>query len=498
MEDGYSSGDEKQASTPSQLGRPIINNVTLKSDVRSLPLKSVVKIFVTKVPARYASPWHKGHQQKSSGTGFCISGQLIITNSHVIHQHTVVRVRRPGSTTKFLAKVVCEGREVDLALLSVEDPKFWDGLNCLHLETILPELDDNVTTVGYPTGGDGISITRGVVSRICLNAYVVGGQQLVTVQIDAAINPGNSGGPVFNADRKVVGIAQSLITASQNIGFIISVPVIDLFLSEFRSKGTFTGCSSLEITVQCLEGNALREQLGLTAAQEGGVRVRDVSPIGPLYDIVHPNDVIISVFGEKIAADMTVALSRARPDERLPYTHLVSSRPVGARLPIRVLRGGKELELECTLTSATHLVPILHGVDCFPRYFVVGGLVFVPLSRPWVNAAYARKSPSCIITQHLIEFPEKKGQEIVVLSRVLAAEVNFGYQSLKHAIVREFDDSPIHNLGHLAEVVRGSTKKFVTFTLHYKTKITLNRQECIDSEKVILSQHAIDSSALGV
>ena len=54
---------------------------------------------------RYATPWHKGHQQKATGTGICIGGKRILTNSHVVHEHTVVRVRRPGSTTKFVANV---------------------------------------------------------------------------------------------------------------------------------------------------------------------------------------------------------------------------------------------------------------------------------------------------------------------------------------------------------------------------------------------------------
>ena len=50
-----------------------------------------------------------GHQSKSTGTGFCIASatrqRLVLTNAHVVHQHTVIRVRRPGCTTKFVAKV---------------------------------------------------------------------------------------------------------------------------------------------------------------------------------------------------------------------------------------------------------------------------------------------------------------------------------------------------------------------------------------------------------
>ena len=52
--------------------------------------------------------------------------------------------------------------------------------------------------VGYPRGGDSMSVTKGVVSRIDMRRYRTAGGKLLCVQIDAAINPGNSGGPAFN------------------------------------------------------------------------------------------------------------------------------------------------------------------------------------------------------------------------------------------------------------------------------------------------------------
>jgi len=50
-----------------------------------------------------------------------------------------------------------------------------------------------VAVVGYPIGGDTISVTSGVVSRIEVTSYVHGSTELLGVQIDAAINSGNSG-----------------------------------------------------------------------------------------------------------------------------------------------------------------------------------------------------------------------------------------------------------------------------------------------------------------
>lgn len=57
-------------------------------------------------------------------------------------------------------------------------------------------------------------------------------------------------------------------------------------------------------------------------------------------------------------------------------------------MDVQVLRGGKLLDLKYQLKQRRPLVPILHGVDCVPSYFIVGGLVFVPLSIPFLEHAY--------------------------------------------------------------------------------------------------------------
>ena len=50
---------------------------------------------------------------------------------------------------------------------------------------------DSVTVVGYPIGGDTISVTKGVVSRIEVTSYAHGSSELLGIQIDAAINAGD-------------------------------------------------------------------------------------------------------------------------------------------------------------------------------------------------------------------------------------------------------------------------------------------------------------------
>jgi S1-C subfamily serine protease len=67
----------------------------------------------------------------------------------------------------------------------------------------------SISVVGYPVGGDSLSITRGIVSRVTLASYARAGR-LLSLQIDAAINPGNSGGPAFADMQEGIVAGESL------------------------------------------------------------------------------------------------------------------------------------------------------------------------------------------------------------------------------------------------------------------------------------------------
>jgi S1-C subfamily serine protease len=135
------------------------------------------------------------------------------------------------------------GKECDIALLSVEDPEFWDAPLDQELPVVkepmrtalvpgpLPELQDQCAVVGYPTGGENISITQGVCSRIEMQGYVYATADLLAVQLDAAINSGNSGGPVINDRYECVGVAFQSVDPGEadSIGYLIPFGVINHF-----------------------------------------------------------------------------------------------------------------------------------------------------------------------------------------------------------------------------------------------------------------------------
>jgi S1-C subfamily serine protease len=222
-------------------------------------LQCVVKVYCTHSAPNYAMPWSLERQTQSTSSGFIISERRIITCAHCVEHHTVVMVKRRGRDTRYPATVVAVGNECDIALLTVEDPEFWDDVpssSSLSLadqdETDtnnstkgnkhavtpfrptalspgpLPELQDQCAVVGYPTGGENISITQGVCSRIEMQGYVYATADLLAVQLDAAINSGNSGGPVINDHYECVGVAFQSVDPGEadSIGYLIPFGVV--------------------------------------------------------------------------------------------------------------------------------------------------------------------------------------------------------------------------------------------------------------------------------
>src|SRR5690606_5083762 len=104
------------------------------------------------------------------GTGFIIGKNKILTNAHVVSNQRRVLINIHGSPEKYPATVEHIAHDCDLALLSVEDFTDFEGFPVFELGDI-PSLESQVRVIGYPIGGDRISVTRGVVSRIDFQPY---------------------------------------------------------------------------------------------------------------------------------------------------------------------------------------------------------------------------------------------------------------------------------------------------------------------------------------
>lgn len=415
----------------------------------------------------------------------------MLTNAHSVDHSTQVKVKHRGSDKKYLAKVLAIGAECDLALLSIADDDFWRGVTPIALGK-LPKLQDSVTVVGYPIGGDTISVTAGVVSRIEMTAYAHSSSELLGVQIDAAINSGNSGGPVFDNKGACVGVAfQSLNhQEADGIGYIVPVPVIKHFLLDVEKHKRYLGFPTLGVETQKLENSDLRAALGLPAGQNG-VLVRRVEPTSAAGGVLQKGDVLLSFDAQPIACDGTVPF---RVGERIGFGHLVSSKLVGDTARLRVWSQRREKSVDVTLTALRRLIPV-HTEGQPPSYYIFAGLVFTTVCVPYLRSEYGKEwdfdSPVRILDKVLhgqVEFP---GQQHVVIGQVLASEINVGYEDVVNTAVVAVNGVPVQHLRQLVELVEECTEPFLCIDLDNFSLIALSTEQARAATAAILETHSI-------
>src|SRR6201988_4866477 len=224
--------------------------------------KSVVRITTTSQDPDYRVPWNPGSISTGIGAGFVIDGNRILTNAHVVSNGRFISVQRENDPRQYSGQVQFIGHDCDLAIVTVSEPNFFKTMHPLNFGP-LPTIQSVVDVYGYPIGGERLSVTQGIVSRIDFESYShSGADSHLAVQIDAAVNPGNSGGPVLQ-NGKVVGIAFQGYSGdvAQNVGFMIPTPVIQRFLADI-ANGDYNRYVDLSIVPESLTNAAARQALG--------------------------------------------------------------------------------------------------------------------------------------------------------------------------------------------------------------------------------------------
>uniref|UniRef100_A0A162A0J9 Protease Do-like PDZ domain-containing protein n=1 Tax=Daucus carota subsp. sativus TaxID=79200 RepID=A0A162A0J9_DAUCS len=416
-------------------------------------MEAVVKVFCVHTDPNFSLPWQRKRQYSSSSSGFVIGGRRVLTNAHSVEHHTQVKLKKRGSDTKYVATVLAIGTECDIALLTVADDEFWEGVSPVEFGD-LPTLQDAVTVVGYPIGGDTISVTSGVVSRIEILSYAHVSTELLGLQIDAAINSGNSGGPAFNDRGACVGIAfQSLKHEdAENIGYVIPTPVIRHFIQDYEKNGGYTGFPILGIEWQKMENPDLRMSVGMKSSQKG-VRIRRIDPTAPEFQVLKPSDIILSFDGVDIANDGTVPF---RHGERIGFSYLVSQKYTGESAAVKVLRNSETHKFDIKLESHRKLIPA-HNKGRPPSYYIIAGFVFTTVSVPYLRSEYGKdydlEAPVKLLDKLLHEMPQFPDEQIVVISQVLVADINIGYEDIVNTQVLAFNGQPVKNLKSLASMI---------------------------------------------
>jgi len=373
---------------------------------------SVLLIEVATQVPDYQTPWNSGRFSGASGTGFIIGKNRILTNAHVVSNSRRLLITVHGSPVKYPAKVDFIAHDCDLALLSVPDFKDFESFPAFEFGDV-PALESQVRVIGYPIGGERISVTRGVVSRIDFQPYSHSrADSHLAVQIDAAINPGNSGGPVVQ-DGKVVGVAFQGLREADNTGYMIPTPVIRRFLKDIED-GKYDQYVDLGITDFALHNPAMRKAFGLPDDHQG-VLITSVAPTSSSDGILRPGDILTAMDGFAVDNAGMITID----GENINLNEIVERKFAGDKVRVSYLRDGVANHVDVVLKPLSWARMYAIQYEKNPRYMVFAGLVFQPLD---TNLFATSKFDDVTVRRLYADYVPKglflKHPDIVVLTRV--------------------------------------------------------------------------------
>ena len=272
-------------------------------------------------------------KQQSLGSGFIIAREgYIVTNNHVIENADEIKVKLANGKA-FDAEVVGRDPKTDLALIKI------DGSNDLKS---LPMGDSNalrvgtwVLAIGSPFGLEQ-TVTAGIVSA---KGRVIGaGLYDDFIQTDASINPGNSGGPLLNMRGEVVGINTAIMSrggGNDGVGFAIPVNLAKGIVEQLKNEGRVTrawlGVGIQDLTPELADYYHVKEQKGALVTQ-----VYEGDPADKAG--IKTGDIIVEVEGKEVSSSRDLSRS-------------IANAPVGAQIPITILRNGQKKTVSVELTE---------------------------------------------------------------------------------------------------------------------------------------------------
>jgi S1-C subfamily serine protease len=438
-------------------------------------------------------PWTKQAPSEVTGSGVVIEGRRILTNAHVVLYASQVQVQASAAGDKVSATVVAMAPGIDLAVLQLDDPTFFDSHPPVTRASKLPRIKDAVLAYGFPTGGNSLSITKGIVSRIEFVSYnyPVSG---LRIQVDAAINPGNSGGPAIAGDQ-MIGLAFSKLSGdAQNIGYIIPNEEVELFLKDI-ADGHYDGKPAMYDDLQTLENPALREFLKLDKSVEGMV-VHHPARSEESYPLKEW-DVITRIGAAPVDNQGMVKIDK---DLRVNFQYMIQSVADQGKLPLTVVRKGRSVEVQLPVSSEhPTLVTDLRG--SYPSYFIYGPIVFSPATWQLVSSLEGNsnlmrmlslvKNP--LVTHALDEPSPEREQLVVVSSPFFPHKLANGYSNPAGSVVYSVNGTPIKSLDDLVAVLRDLKDPFVTFEFDQKggEALVFSRPAIVAATDDILSDNGV-------
>jgi hypothetical protein len=277
---------------------------------------------------------------------------------------------------------------------------------------------------------------------------------------------------------------------AENLGYFVPPSIIRHVLTD-SADGVNDGFPDLGFRTQTLDSPAAKAAYGLKKNQDG-VLVIKVFEDSPAADTFKENDVILKIDKYDIAEDGSIKLSK---DLLTDYKHAIDMHHIGEKISVTYSRDGIENTITLEAEKALENYSLVKGdqFDQTPRYFIYGGVLFVPLNmnllKRWGND-WRRAAPVGLL-QMRNEWASPERSEVVVALQVLAADVNLGYHDWRNWVVESLNGRQVRNFDDFAYELENNIQENVVFENRNGYQMVINHSDAERSESSILDQYRI-------
>ena len=425
-------------SLPTLLACCLLSSTVLEGKPVSPWERSVVHIDVKRIVYSLQQPWARSLNSHRKN-GVVVDGRRILTSANHFQDHTLVRVQKGGRGEWTLARPTWIDHHANLALLTVDEDAFWEGLEAAPLARPTPD-SGPARLIRWNDG-------RLEIRDLSINHMRLGKGQLTHIdllhlELDSDIQ-GIGWSEILAVEEEVIGLA----SGKSNDKIFATPSSRILSILEARKEGRYTGLGFFNFYWQPSLNPATLARLGLEGPLRGVVVTR-IPELQGDDNILQPRDILLEADGFAIDS---------RGDYRDPdlgptmFEYLATrDNFAGNRIPMKVWRDGKAMELEYTLPKADYdrqLVPAPR-YDGAPEFSMHGGLLFQPMIRPHLEGR-GGSSVRHFRYRNMVPSAERPG--LVVLFGVLPDPYNIGYSSPGHQVVDTVNSRIIGGLRDLEE-----------------------------------------------
>lgn len=451
------------------------------------PMKeSLVYLDISNAAYDQYQPWKQTPISKEGGYGCAVGPYEILTTAENVMNATFVQARCYAQNEYIPVTIKIVDYELNLCLLEIDKNAVEKPLTPLSFKEIYPK--GKMISSYWLSSGGHLTNARSTLDRAEMQYSDISFVRNLYFLVTNVSRPFGDG-EVCSFENDTIGIAA---WGTDSDSGIIPAETINKFLSHSK-EDTYNGFGPVGFETYELLDPTMRKYLKMPDDIKHGIYVSDVHTLGTGCKELKPKDVILSIDGHDINP-----YGRYLHDQydRISFQHILLTRKNGDMIPFEIFRDGKKtnISVQARNFAANDMMIPYYQYKKKPEYIVIGGYVFMKLTKDYLTMwgeDWAGKVPPHLYYYYREKSfkPTEERKEVIVLSYVLPAEINLGYQQLSRLVVSSVNGKKVTDFQDILDAYSNTAdSEFIVFEFEMNSPTLVIPKAELNMANMFISQ----------